>query len=1537
MRWTKHNSALRQKIVGFLTSLPNLYDSDKQWAFVCSAGLEAELKHTIRVGMSQAQFVQTLIATLSKHDKIEAILEAAKQYVGENRRQECDTLIQELRSKPFIEEQPFPDYSRLPLDFSAKIEFLAQYFVGRQEAIKQVDQFIQTHPSGYLAIVGEAGIGKSALLAKLVKERGYLHHFVDDKQNSAKDEVFLRCIVEQLQQKYGFEFEERTPISVSEWNIYFQKWLKEASAEGKIVICVDALDEAQHYGGSDSLLKYLPHELPENVYFILTSRPEFKKEDITLFPATVFETYILPELTQTDLERYLSQRNIAANTEVAGVIWQKSEGNPLYLYHLIEECDSKNLTLEQINQLPQGLMKFYEKQWQERIRFGDKAIKEGRKQISCLLLILKEPPNEDMLLSLTDFDRAELQDYLIPLSRFMRTGERYTIFHDSFKNFLQNQFAKTLAQSQTNLVDRLWHWQELQEPLRTYALAWLPNHLFDAQNDDRLFQLARNRGFQQIQMQAFPNEPSLPLRTIQFALQRGTDIDNATVMAEFLLAHAYHIEMMKQQETPLDAVRHGNIPRAWELADVYDIESCIQWYLLIAWELKDMQQMQAARETLIRLRQKDLPYFGKSDTHRDTFWGQRYFLFERSTIQILSQMYDIDEQSFTDLCQRLINDYDEMRRVLAEQQNLTALRKILNLMTEPQRIEALGTIAISQAQQGNIVDAQMTVQEISPQDVPISVLAVIAEAQAQTGDLTGAQSSITTALILLPMITDHASRVWVLRKIALVQKKVGDHIAARLTLETAQADALQISEIEERLGNLIDIAEIQIEIDEYADAGVTIEAAQVAVQQIPEAEDRSRYLRNIAKLQVRKKDYAGAGLTLEATQAAAQQILDDYARAKCLQDIAETRVQAGDVSEALSIALQLTDWHQAETFQTIAIAQAKGGDVSGALSTARQITAHERIYWDREQAALREIAVTQVEAGDISSALAIASQQSNHEATGILKEIIIAQAQVGDLEGARATIQQAVIVMKHIQNDAMSYAFEYYSFVDVLMAIAEAEAKAGDMFRARCTLSEAASIKFQEFPQDLFKKRRFLDIAAMQTQIRDTSGARQTFALMLRKIQEMRLTKRDDSLIAIAFIQAQTGDISEAIATIKPISKGYGKDKVFQAIAIAQVQKGNITEALATVQQISDNEEQIGTLFAIQKESVNLAERNTQSLILDAMQTIENQQEQIDILTGILLKQIMESKDLVTARLTLSVLLARTEQISDESERDKALIAITLAQASLGEETNALATFQQIRDIRKREQAILLILAWMAYQILQSRDAREREQAIALTQVFLGEETDALTIAQQITDEEERNAVLVGIACAQGLLGEETNALKTAQQITNEEERENAFRAIFLVRLFSEDIQSVLIQAQQLSDEWERAMTFDAIADILTYDEKLIGDRDNFAFILAVANNLKSDSIRTRIFKSIAIAQIKAGFVDDALLTVEQIVIKRHEHLPAIAAAFADKGDKASFKRLLLPCAYYLDAAYAMCGHLARLYPEQATAIADVLLQYEPL
>ncbi|NJL67361.1 MAG: hypothetical protein HC894_12360 [Microcoleus sp. SM1_3_4] len=82
-----------------------------------------------------------------------------------------------------------------------------------------------------------------------------------------------------------------------------------------------------------------------------------------------------------------------------------------------------------------------------------------------------------------------------------------------------------------------------------------------------------------------------------------------------------------------------------------------------------------------------------------------------------------------------------------------------------------------------------------------------------------------------------------------------------------------------------------------------------------------------------------------------------------------------------------------------------------------------------------------------------------------------------------------------------------------------------------------------------------------------------------------------------------------------------------------------------------------------------------------------------------------------------------------------------------------------------------------------------------------------------------------------------------------------------------------------------------------------------------------------------AIAQIQslAGFGEQAVKTVEAIVTNRNQYLPKVAAFLVETGDKQNFKKLLIPCAYYLDSAYEMCGYLARLYPEKAKVVAKFL------
>lgn len=95
---------LQEKIVDFLISLPNIYDSESQRAFVYRIGLDQQLQDQILFGKPPAQFVPLLVSTCLDYGKLDdgrhaiiAVLESTKRYVGQDKKICADILIKELR------------------------------------------------------------------------------------------------------------------------------------------------------------------------------------------------------------------------------------------------------------------------------------------------------------------------------------------------------------------------------------------------------------------------------------------------------------------------------------------------------------------------------------------------------------------------------------------------------------------------------------------------------------------------------------------------------------------------------------------------------------------------------------------------------------------------------------------------------------------------------------------------------------------------------------------------------------------------------------------------------------------------------------------------------------------------------------------------------------------------------------------------------------------------------------------------------------------------------------------------------------------------------------------------------------------------------------------------------------------------------------------------------------------------------------------------------------------------------------------------
>lgn len=100
-------ATLHNRIVDVLTSLPNIQDKNERRALIYSAGLDQELENQLEFDGSTLQFCQLLVKTLGKYGILKdgrsaliAILEAAKNRVGQDKKEVCEVLIQKLLPAP---------------------------------------------------------------------------------------------------------------------------------------------------------------------------------------------------------------------------------------------------------------------------------------------------------------------------------------------------------------------------------------------------------------------------------------------------------------------------------------------------------------------------------------------------------------------------------------------------------------------------------------------------------------------------------------------------------------------------------------------------------------------------------------------------------------------------------------------------------------------------------------------------------------------------------------------------------------------------------------------------------------------------------------------------------------------------------------------------------------------------------------------------------------------------------------------------------------------------------------------------------------------------------------------------------------------------------------------------------------------------------------------------------------------------------------------------------------------------------------------
>ncbi len=1386
-----------------------------------------------------------------------------------------------------------------------------ELFVGRSEEFQKLDNFLADNSSGVMLVKAAAGFGKTALLANWVKERQgndcfIAYHFFSQQYDKTRSvESAYWNLLRQIYRYYELYYEQ-LPNERNELRKRLNNILKERGAreDKPLVIVIDALDEIDAADIPFSL-PFLT-SLPQNVFVIVSARAELGEEPKYLENWSERSQKLhFEDLPRGAIADWLKQTGdgelaaFAGDTNFVTKLDEITEGFPLYLSYLIDELSHAAKQKQDIGQLLAQTPKRFENYVKQQLkRLDELDLPDERWKFFALLAVAKGALEKQDVRAITGMrDRSLRQLHQCwQVTRWMRISEDklYAFAHPLLGTTFAAQLGDDAEDALQDLIKYCSQWQE-KENQSSYALRYYVEHLRDIKQWNKLYELARNEDFTIAQREHLPDRPDLPLKTVQTALLAAAEEDKPGEMAEFMLLHARQLLHTTAQDLPLEALRKGSLERAWKLADLYEIERSVLWYLLLAWELKDTGRLEESRETLKRLQLKNLP---RLSTHPAIDWQSEYAAY------LLAHLFDVSEDVCTVLQQKLLENVyrNILCRDLSDRGNFAAaLKTVLGISSNLEQMLALINIAKKQVQKGDA-------------EVAASFANVLENAQK-----------------LLP----NFGVEFLIGKIAKTQIELGDREAARVTLTKSLQTADKIDNEWRRFRALIELGNIQVEMGMVAEALETLQK----IENRSEVED-CYCLKNLAKLQAKLGHSEKARVTFAKAKKIAHEIEDANRRVNALQEIAIAQAEVKEFDETIKTAEEIKNQEDRDdALRSIISVQTNVNDFPAALATANRI--EEPLTKSRS---LLIIAHAQVSSGDFTAALKTTEEiEIESDKTNTLVVIANAQAGTGD-------VTAALNIAEKIE--------DRFQRVDILVAIVKGQAKAKKI-TAALEMVEEIDNQLEQTEEVMGVMR--LNVTRGEVSLRET-------------VEEIKNQKQGEALVAVVEALIEMGDFTAAITiknkikdknqqqeALSVIAKGYAKTQNFTAaseiakeiespptraktlVVIAEVQVAHgKTEAarttFATVLQ-AEKQTQISILLLISSALIQVAEvqvKNgqkelgaaTTSLACEIAQSIDYVAEKANVL-AIVARILVEAEKIEEAKPICDSALEIAQQISNNREhhRSQSFALIAQAQAMMGDFDSAIITIRKICIPSSQAYALKTLANLQIWQ--DSQQIEKFKIILSNAHEFYKNADDRffLFLSNKVD-------VLTTIAVARSTVGETEAALATfadlleAVKTQKQRERDKDLSTIAIGYAEVGKFPAAIEIINEIEDGAHKISALWAIA----WEQFKKGEQVTILDIaLAAKEKIKDEKKRLQALKRIAQIQAIAGQGEEAVRTVEAIISDHNKHLPDIASWFAETGDKPNFKKLLIPCAYYLDAAYQMCGYLARLYPEQASAVAKVL------
>jgi len=336
------------------------------------------------------------------------------------------------------------------IDYSSYIADKTRDFVGRRFVFQALDQFLNEEPAGYFVIRGDPGIGKSALMAQFVKERQYAHHFNIAAEGISTSKQFFLNASAQIITRYKLG-QVSFPPDAGTSNNFLKKVLLEATKRSpKVFLIVDALDEVSDSAPGMNPLQ-LPFSLPSSVYIIVSTRTRAKVLELQAEKFRVLELDCDSKDNLDDIEKYIdlySQKpGMVARLqdwgitrqEFVGELQKKSEGNFMYLRHVLPAIEAGTFTKGGVNELPRGLKGYYQRHWEQMRGENAKAFEVNQRIIACLATA-RRPVMLPFVAKVAKVPPAEVQWAVDKWHEFLHeSATGFSIYHSAYRDFLACQ------------------------------------------------------------------------------------------------------------------------------------------------------------------------------------------------------------------------------------------------------------------------------------------------------------------------------------------------------------------------------------------------------------------------------------------------------------------------------------------------------------------------------------------------------------------------------------------------------------------------------------------------------------------------------------------------------------------------------------------------------------------------------------------------------------------------------------------------------------------------------------------------------------------------------------------------------------------------------------------------------------------------------------------------------------------------------------------------------------------------------------------